>query len=404
MRTFLCSIFILCALSGFSQTISNYDGNLRDQFGGAVGYGKLSIRETIDSVSFILTKGPGLFDSLIVFYIDAQAGGISSTAGLSGSSTDKYLAATAGHNPQTGRSILNFPVDFQPDGAITFDKDGGKFFYFINIYGVTLIQEGTTFTIEPSGTNSAPTYTQKIAKADIGLSGNLNFKFVGNYVGRSASRSNEAFGDPFNNYSRNATAASYNPYTITSYFTFTSNPLPVKLTDFKAAKSGNTVNLAWSVAQESNIDDYQLQRSKDGTGFSNIAIIKAKNSPVASSYAFNDRLPLKGANYYRLLINERGEKTYSRVATVQFDGSTRQFSAFVNGNKEITLAVSGIPAGTYGLSVINSNGQVVITKNILTDGASQNIMVAMPNSITKGIYHVVLQSTLVKLNTNILVQ
>ena len=404
MRTFLCSIFLLTALSGFNQTIRNYDGNLKDQFGGAIGNGKLSIKETVDSVSFILTKGPGLFDSLIVFYIDAQSGGINSTSSLSGSSTDRYLAATAGHHPQKGRSILNFPPDFLPDGAITFDKDGGKFFYFINIYGVTLIQEGTNFTIEPSGTNSAPQYTQKIAKADIGLSGSLNFKFVGNYIGQSASRSNEAFGDPFNNYSRNASAASYNPYTIASYFTFPNNVLPVKLTDFKAAKTGNGVNLAWSVAQESNIDDYQLQRSNDGISFSNIATVKAKNSPVASSYAINDRLPLKGANYYRLLINEKGEKTYSRVITLQFDGSTRQFSAFVNSNKVITVAVSAIQAGTYGLSLINSNGQVVVSKNILIDGTAQNLQLEMPQHVTKGIYHVVLQSRLVKLNTNILVQ
>ena len=249
MKTLLSSFFLLFTLGLFSQTITNYDGNGKDQFGGAVGQGKLSIKETTDSVSFILTRGPGLFDSLIVFYIDAQAGGINTTSGLTGSSSDTYLAAAAGHNPATGRSVLNFPVNFQPDGAIAFDKNGGKFFYFINFFGLTLIQEGATFTIEPAGNNAAPQYTQKISKAELGLTGNLNFKFVGNYIGKSASRSNEAFGDPFNNYSRNASVASYNPYTITSFFTFTSNPLPLKLTDFKAAKSGNSVNLAWSVAQ-----------------------------------------------------------------------------------------------------------------------------------------------------------
>ncbi len=162
MKTMLLSIFLLSALTGFSQTVINYDGNGKEQFGGAIGRGKLTIKETPDSVYFTLTRGPGLFDSLLVFYLDAQAGGISSTASLSGGS-DKYLAAAAGEKPATGRATLNFPANFLPDGAIAFDKDGGKFFAFLSLGPYTIIQEVKTFTVEPSGTNSAPTYTQKFA-------------------------------------------------------------------------------------------------------------------------------------------------------------------------------------------------------------------------------------------------
>ena len=404
MKTFLCSLLLICAYSGFGQTVINYDGNGNDQFGGAIGKGKLSIRETIDSVSFKLIRGPGLFDSLIVFYIDAQSGGISTTSGLTGSSTNKYLAAAAGHNPATGRAVVNFPADFHPDGAIAFDKDGGKFYYFVSFFGVTLIQEGASFTIEPSGTNSAPEYTQKISKAELGLSGNLNFKFVGNYIGQSASRSNEAFGDPFTNYSRNAVVASYNPYTTTSYFTFASSVLPVKLIEFKAAKGGNSVSLVWSVAQESNIDNYQVQRSGDGINFSNIATVKAKNSPLVTSYILSDRTPAKGTNYYRLQINERSEKTYSKIVSIPFDGKTRQFSAFVNSNKVINVAINELDPNTYNLSVINSNGQRVVGRRLLYDGSMRYLQVEMPQNTAKGIYHVVLQSALVKLNTNVFIQ
>lgn len=403
MKIMLLSIFLLCALGGFSQTVINYDGNGKEQFGGSIGKGKLTIKETPDSVYFTLTRGPGLFDSLIVFYLDAQAGGISSTAGLSGSG-DKYISATAGEKPATGRATLNFPTDFSPDGAIAFDKDGGKFFAFLSLGPFTLIQEVKTFTVEPSGTNSAPKYTQKFAKADVGLSGNLNFKFIGTYIGQNASRSNEAFGDPFNNYGRGTEATSYNTYNVTSYFTFATGILPVKLTDFKAAKLGNSVSLAWSVAQESNIDDYQVQRSKDGISFSNIAVVNAKNSPSVANYTLTDRLPLKGVNYYRLLISERGVKTYSRVINLQFDANSRQFVAFLNSNNAITVAVGGIEAGTYGLSVVNSNGQVVISKNILHNGNAQNLQIHMPQRLPKGIYRVVLLSTSLKLNSSIVVQ
>src|SRR5437868_5368381 len=99
MKKTLLIFALLFSTLAFSQTSIDYPGNGKESFGGAVGKGSLNITETTDAISFTLTRGPGLFDSVIVFYLDAQPGGITSTAGLTGSSTDPYLAAVAGHNP-----------------------------------------------------------------------------------------------------------------------------------------------------------------------------------------------------------------------------------------------------------------------------------------------------------------
>ncbi|MDB5193339.1 MAG: hypothetical protein JWQ96_2902 [Segetibacter sp.] len=90
------------------------------------------------------------------------------------------------------------------------------------------MQEQGTFTISPSGTNSAPAYTQKYSKADFGVANNdtLNFNFMGTYIGPTASKYNEGFGDPFSGYQR---TGSYNTYTVQSFLNFstTSAALPV---------------------------------------------------------------------------------------------------------------------------------------------------------------------------------
>ena len=73
-------------------------------------------------------------------------------------------------------------------------------------------------------------------------------------------------------------------------------------------------------------------------------------------------------------------------------------------NKVINVAINELDPNTYNLSVINSNGQRVVGRRLLYDGSMRYLQVEMPQNTAKGIYHVVLQSALVKLNTNVFIQ
>jgi hypothetical protein len=333
-----------------------------------------------------------LFDSVIVFYLDAEAGGISSTSGFTTKKNDPYYTAVTGLDSATGnRAVLNFPADFQPDGAIAFNKNGGKFFLFLQVpFLGTLIQELGTFKVIPSGTNSAPTYTQSTAKSDLGISGPLNFKFVGSYISARALRSNEAFGDPFDNY---LGTTSYAPYTIKSYFTFSSaSALPVKLVDFKAAKERDNVSINWLVAEESNIEAYEVQRSANGINFTTIEKVKAKNSSAATSYSVKDLSAKGGINYYRLLIVGKDKSEISKIVSLNINAGKNSFVANYKSGKILNVRLNGISAGTYRISVISSNGQLVQTIGLQHDGTDQNKQLVLKADLAKGIYRVALQS------------
>lgn len=396
MKKALLFAALLYCTAAFSQRSTTYTGNGKNNFGGAVGEGVLTVSETDTSLSFALAKGPGLFDSLLVFYVDVIPGGIATTAGLTGSSTDRYLAAVAGHNPAHGRAVLNFPNDFQPDGVVVFDKDSGSLYVFF----LEAIIKRESFSVD----SSASAYTGSGSKARLGLTGSLNFKFIGTYIGRSASRSAEAFGDAFDGYARPSGTLSYNPYTVNTYFTYTSGVLPVKLTDFKAAKDGDAVNVRWSVANENDIEKYEVQRSTDGINFYTISTVRAGNSPVSLTYNTRDASAQNGVNYYRLIIVERGRAEVSRVISLNLQRRLNNLVASVLSPAMLNLKLNSLNAATYTLRVISHNGQVVHTSNIKAGGSYQNRQVQLSKSLARGIYTVTLQSAMAKYTAGILVQ
>lgn len=402
MKHLLLFLFLLVSSFGFSQITRTYNANGNSGFGGAVGGGSLAITDSDDSLSFSFNRGPGLFDSVLVFYIDGESGGISSTSNLPGSA-NPYQAAVAGLNTVMGqRAVLNFPTEFEPEMAVAFDNVGGQIFFFADLGSGVVMQEGATFTITPSGTNNAPTYTHTAAKSSLGYVGATNFKFVGTYIGHYASRSNEAFGDPFTNYMRLGRTSIYAPYTITNFFTFSST-LPVKLTGFNAAKEGNAVNINWSVAEESNISSYEVQRSGNGINFQTIGTVAARNEPGARTYRLKDNAPLAAGSYYRLAIVENGKKEYSKIFYINNSGGKSSFVASSQYKGNLTLTMNGIQAGTYQLSLINGTGQVMQSMSLQHDGNNGSKQIQL-STLQTGIYRVVLQSSKEKYVASILIR
>ncbi len=395
MKKVLLLTFISISTIVLGQTKS-YPGNGNASFGGAVGLGSLSITDSGDSVSFMLRRGTGLFDSLLVFYIDdpKTATGISSTSGLSYQSgvPDKYSNAAAGQSPTGQQAVLNFGNNFRPDLAVVFDKDGGRIYFLFETFGFRFYQQQGTFTITPSGTNAAPTYTQKSSKADFGVANNdtLNFNFYGTYIGQNASRSNEAFGDPMTGYQR---VGSYNPYTVTTFFNYSTRQaaLPVSITKINATEVNGKVSIDWVVAQEVNIDQYDLQRSANGIQFSTIASIKAKNASTSTNYNFVDATALKGINYYRIVVREKGKSQITNVVSAKVATSKASLSAYINNNR-LNLKLRGLTEDVYTIKVVNTNGQILQSTTLHHDGVDATRQVNLKSTLSKGIYQVVIQS------------
>ncbi|MEP0986936.1 T9SS type A sorting domain-containing protein [Ekhidna sp.] len=90
-----------------------------------------------------------------------------------------------------------------------------------------------------------------------------------------------------------------------NYFTYgsesSSSTLPVELIHFSGIAENHQVILTWETASEINNDFFEVQRSPDGVSFDIIGVVDGSgNSNEPVKYAFRDKEPYLGLNYYRL--------------------------------------------------------------------------------------------------------
>jgi hypothetical protein len=103
-----------------------------------------------------------------------------------------------------------------------------------------------------------------------------------------------------------------------------SGVVPVALLQFRGKKQEADILLEWITANEINVNRFELEHSADGSAYDLLGNITATgNSTTNRSYAYIDRNPLPGMNYYRLrMIDNDGRYSYSNV--VALSGSTAE--------------------------------------------------------------------------------
>ena len=166
----------------------------------------------------------------------------------------------------------------------------------------------------------------------------------------------------------------------------TVNPLPVNITSIKATQKAATVVVDWTVENEVNIANYQVQKSTDGRNFEVLNTVKANNGKAYSSTDFS---PVQGANYYRVMsIGDDGSKKYSNIVLVKIGVKNSAVSVYPNPIKgnTINLQLQNTDKGDYELQVMSTLGQVLFTKKIQHNGGSASQSVLLPNNFASGNY------------------
>jgi len=100
------------------------------------------------------------------------------------------------------------------------------------------------------------------------------------------------------------------------------NPLPVTLTNFTVRKAEmQTAMLEWATTAETNSDRFEIQRSKNGKIWDQLAVVNAKGeSSNLVKYQYKDTKPEAGTNLYRLKMVDRDASfAYSRIQSAEFN-------------------------------------------------------------------------------------
>lgn len=97
-----------------------------------------------------------------------------------------------------------------------------------------------------------------------------------------------------------------------------SGTVPVEITSVRAIRSGNAVVVNWSVANEINVRNYEIEHSINGVDFNSVGTLPVQADRGNShEYAYTDALAGAGLNYYRIVsVDADGTRKYSSIVSV----------------------------------------------------------------------------------------
>jgi hypothetical protein len=115
--------------------------------------------------------------------------------------------------------------------------------------------------------------------------------------------------------------AQINQVRMTIYYDI--NILGLSLQRFAVTRQAGGDLVSWTVTSPGPGDRFTVQRSADSKTWLPLSTIPAANSQEETNYAYTDALPLNGAGYYRLRIQEPGGKVfYSNTVGITDDKTT----------------------------------------------------------------------------------
>ncbi len=131
--------------------------------------------------------------------------------------------------------------------------------------------------------------------------------------------------------------------------------MPVTFTSVNATAKNNQIAVNWKVENQSNMKEYDVERSADGNTFNQVAVVNANNNS-ASSYNWLDENPVQGNNYYRIRsVDLNGKTAYTPVVKAQISNISVSINVYPNPapDAKVNIRFNNNPEGVYYARLIN---------------------------------------------------
>lgn len=165
-------------------------------------------------------------------------------------------------------------------------------------------------------------------------------------------------------------------------------PLASQLLNFDASVQGRNVRLKWNVAEEPGTYAYVVERSSNNINWQGIDTVDAHNSNGTFDYETIDLYPLKENSYYRIrIIESTGMERLSQVKRVTIKDVSAGIILLPNPAKDkltVQLDAGGVSSGN--ISLLNMNGQTIISSDQKFNSGINSIAIGLPSSISNGTY------------------
>jgi hypothetical protein len=245
---------------------------------------------------------------------------------------------TLSHTNATTSSLVNFT-----DGSSTVVQRDNSYWTCYTDGGI----DGGTFNLSAEGTgfNISP----DVADFRLTLAGSIAGT-AGINIGTTLDPQINRTGLSLENLSND-----FYPASVSS-----SSPLPIELVSYEAMCNGNSVNINWSTAAESNNDFFTIYKSLDEKTWTEFRKINgAGNSNQLRNYSITDNDYLGDETYYQLKQTDfNGNTTLFNILSVDCPSvSNIKFSIYPNPVNGILYIKTNLEANDYNLKILNQEGQ-----------------------------------------------
>ncbi len=405
--------FVALSLQGISQII--VDGILNEQSWGkplatdsggpAPGFGAgheiraLYVTAITYSDIYIGVAGNVQPNNRILVFIDSKAGGFSRTDFGRGEAPQ----ALDNLNPD-----IKFDAGFAPDYCLVIGKNINQYEYTFDLFVLTGKIGTTTGHVIPLGStgydpdvgasplnnNYRRGFEVKITASLDGIASDIQFTngsitMMAMYVSDDGAISNQ-FMTPASVSQGNIGTQTVDFGTLQAGFvSFSpSQVLPVKFTFMNSKIIEDEAFVVWSVAEDAEVNHYELEESSNGSVFKKLMNITSKRSTGQADYIVSDKKLNIGNNYYRLkAVGLTGNVSYSKILKIPYGRIDNRLFVYPNPAAEIlNVQLHGLNRGNYKVHVYTSSGQEVFSKSIPHNGTDKTISIPLPPGLQRGIY------------------
>jgi 1,4-alpha-glucan branching enzyme len=163
--------------------------------------------------------------------------------------------------------------------------------------------------------------------------------------------------------------------------------LPVTLIDFSGKNNGNDNVLSWTVANEKDLNYYELQRSNNGQNFSGISQINAAGK---STYSFSDNIApgTSSIYYYRLKsVDKDGNFKYSTVIKLRMPANGK--FAEINPNPftgKLVVNIESAMQDKATLIITDLSGRQLFKQSRVLSPGNNEVQIHKAGKFSKGTY------------------
>lgn len=165
--------------------------------------------------------------------------------------------------------------------------------------------------------------------------------------------------------------------------------MPVTFTSVKATPKNTTVAVEWKVENQSNMQQYEVEKSTNGIEFTKVATVIANNN-VAAVYNWTDENPVSANNYYRIRsVDINGATAYTSIVKAEIGIAAAQFKIYPNPavDAKVFIELNNTPTGIYYARLLNPLGQVIVSQKIIHQAGTSTETINWNSAAAKGIYH-----------------